>query len=469
LQKILIIAESQVSRSFLEKIASEHQYECKYDIVYTDASILPQQAESFATLHNFDPTSEHKLRRLIDTELSQVYVMLDRDDEAKIVIEIIRSLNDIVQIISLRGQHCCFDAEKLKVKTISVDETISSMLVNFLPTVPLVASNIGLGVGEIMEVLVPYGSKYVFRHISNIEQKNWKVAAIYRDNKLVLPKPSTMIFPNDELLLVGKPEILRDVYKSIKSELGQFPQPFGSNIYLLADVQKIGLAKLKYLIGEMLYLSGKLKNKKLVIKAINQTDTAQGDYLRSIASDDVIVDMDYFERNIKETIKNDLKRYNIGLIAIGTKEFMHNGMRKALYETKKPILKLSDKSMKDATESVILLDGNYAEEISNIYFDFTAQLGCMLSIADFDPDGKEKPELYEHFTNLANIYSKKIEIKREAKNPYRELKRRENFIQFLSFEESMTKSSVFDFFRPGSQPLFRLLKEYTQVFIPISE
>jgi uncharacterized protein len=188
-----------------------------------------------------------------------------------------------------------------------------------------------------------------------------------------------------------------------------------------------------------------------------------------MASDDVIVDMDYFERDIKETIKNDLKRYNIGLIAIGTKEFMSNSMRKVLYETKKPILKLSEKSMKEAKESVILLDGEHAEEISNIFFDFTAQLGCALSIADFDPDGKEKPELYEHFTNLANIYSRKIEIKREAVNPYRELKRRENFIQFLSFEEGMTKSSVFDFFRPGSVQLFRLLKEYTQVFIPISE
>ncbi len=212
------------------------------------------------------------------------------------------------------------------------------------------------------------------------------------------------------------------------------------------------------------------KNKKLIIKAVNMTNSEQGDYLRSIANEDIIVDMDFFGSDIKESLRNDIKRYNVGLIAISSKEFLRVNMRKSLFDLKKPIIKLSSKSLADAKESLILIhDEKHIEQISNVFFDVAIQLDSQTVIADFDPEGKNKDELYEHFTNLANIYTKKLKIEKESKNPIRELKKRENFIQFLPFEESMTKSSIFDFFNPKSNPLFRLLDEHTQILIPVTE
>jgi len=470
LQKIIILASGQIAKAFLERIISEHIGDSRYEIICQNEDIIPKEINDLVNIHLFDPTNEHKLKRIISKETSQIFVLLENDEDTIIALNIARNLNSTVNIVTLKNANIAEVCEKLKIKTIDVSQTITSMLVNFLPSVPLIASNIGQGIGEIMEVLVPYGSKYVFRHISNIEQKNWRIVAIYRENKLILPKPSTMIFPNDELLLVGKPEILKDIYKSIKSELGQFPQPFGSNIYLLADIQKIGLKRLKELIEELKHLSEKLNNKKLIIKVKNIINNDQSEYLRSLGSSDIIVDMDFSNIDDKESLKNDIRRYNVGLVAVSSKEFLKNGMRKNLFEIKKPIIKLSSRSLKNAKESIILLnDDKYIEQISNVFFDVSIQLDFQTILADFDPEEKDKTEIYEHFSNLANIYTKKLQIEKEHKNPIRELKKRENFIQFLPFQESMVKSSIFDFFRPESNPLFRLLDEHTQIFIPTTE
>ena len=96
-----------------------------------------------------------------------------------------------------------------------------------LPNVPLVAQNVGLGQGEIMEVHIPFGSSYAYRHIGSILQRKWKIAALYRDEKQILPTNATMIKPNDTLLILGKPLVLDGVYRTINKRMGLFPEPFG--------------------------------------------------------------------------------------------------------------------------------------------------------------------------------------------------------------------------------------------------
>ena len=44
-------------------------------------------------------------------------------------------------------------------------------MVEKLPNVPVLAQNIGLKQGEIMEIRIPFGSSYAYRYIGSIEQK----------------------------------------------------------------------------------------------------------------------------------------------------------------------------------------------------------------------------------------------------------------------------------------------------------
>ncbi|WXG60333.1 TrkA C-terminal domain-containing protein [Campylobacter concisus] len=154
---------------------------------------------------------------------------------------------------------------------VDIRDIAASRLMDYLPDMPVYADNIGFSEGEIMEVKVPIGSSYMYRHVSSIAQKRWRIALIYRGAEIILPKPNTMIQPSDILLIVGDPNVLQNVYRSIKRESGQFPSPFGSNIYTLIDMRSMSKERVSKLIKDSLYVHSKLNNKRLIFRVINPT------------------------------------------------------------------------------------------------------------------------------------------------------------------------------------------------------
>jgi len=112
----------------------------------------------------------------------------------------------------------------------------------------------------------------MYRHVSSIAQKRWRIALIYRGTEIILPKPNTMIQPSDILLIVGDPNVLQNVYRSIKRESGQFPSPFGSNIYTLIDMRSMSKERVSKLIKDSLYVHSKLNNKRLIFRVIDKRE-----------------------------------------------------------------------------------------------------------------------------------------------------------------------------------------------------
>jgi hypothetical protein len=399
----------------------------------------------------FDPTSEHKLKSLSLREARVIFIALEDMTDAKIVASFARDENMGASIVVLDSEGLPPEfIDALKLKTINTKEVLSNTLMSFMPHTPLIAQNIGKGWGEIMEVMVPYGSKYVYRHISNIEQKNWKIAAIYRNEQLILPKQSTMIRPQDELILIGQPNILKDVYKAIKSEIGHFPQPFGANLYLCLDVSVMSEAKVKRLVADSLVLHEKLNSKKLFIKAFNINSPSVLTYLRGISGKDIIVEFEYRISEATEVVKNDVK--------------------KTLFELKKPVLKFGKKRVFDESYSALVATSDPdLEKISYVFFDMSLQLKLALKLYQYDPEEGDKNDVVEHYVSLSDVYGVKLQVVKEQKNFFREYKALGNFIQFLPFTEEQLSFGLMDFLKPGNNRLFGLLKESHQIFIPISD
>ena len=129
----------------------------------------------------------------------------------------------------------------------------------------------GLRKGEILEVQVPASSSFKYKNVYllNSENRNkWRIVAIYRNDNLILPTHMSEIEPYDRLLIVGQPNILKDVYKNIKKDVGMFPAPYGNNIYLLIDRAEMDRKEVSKLLKSAIYLQRKTKSKKLIIKII---------------------------------------------------------------------------------------------------------------------------------------------------------------------------------------------------------
>lgn len=466
MKKILILTDGKTGKHFVERVADTYTSENIYYVVSMDKLEIKNAKPSQFKFYQFDPTSAYKLANLLKMDFIQVIIALKNQIDVEISIKNIRSVRQHLNITFLDRWGFKFNDQNII--SINTNDLLSSRLLDYLPNVPVIAQNVGLGEGEIMEVLVPFGSSFVYRHIGALEQNNWRIVAIYRNQRLILPTPKRMIQPNDLLLLVGEPSVLKTVYKAIKRELGQFPAPYGNNVYLYIDMAEEREHTIPKLIKRSKYIHKNLGG-VLYIRIVNPSSLEMIEKIKLHRSDDVIIEMDYTNKNYKDIILNDIKIMDVGLVVISDKLFSIRQMRETMYECKRPVLKLADKAFSKLKDSVVVLTNNKdLETISTTVFDVSSQFSFNLELFDFmQEEHEEKDQIIEHYENLSAIFSKSIKIIEKEVNPIRFLKQKENFLYCLPFTTKMLNPPLYSFFSTDSEKLYHRLGEYHQLFVPV--
>lgn len=465
MKKILIISDGAIGHHFIERVIGTYTSENLYYVVEVKGSGFGGFNPARFKFFEFDPTSYYKIANLLKMDFSQVILAMDNPIDLEHTIKNIRLIKPALRIIALDLWNSKNGDEDIE--WVNMHELIAANLIDYLPNIPILAQNIGLGSGEIMEVLVPFGSSFVYRHIGSIEQKNWKIAAIYRNRALIIPSDNKMIQPNDSLVLVGDPAVLRSVYRAIKRELGQFPAPFGSKLYLYIDMAIERASTIMPLVRRSVYIQKKLK-KPLIIKVLNPGDIDVLRMIKASAQGEVKIDIEYDSNGSLSIISDDIKRYHIGLVLVSQSIFSRKSIRKKLYSSHVPVLKLAERSFSGLKESVVILDEeNHIEHISTTVFDVVSQFGFNLELIDYQAvEGEYKKEIIDHFNNLSTIFSKSIRVSREDQNPIRLLREKDNFLQCLPFTTKMFASPLQRLLATDSQTLYTKLGTYHQLFIP---
>ncbi|MFT7860048.1 MAG: TrkA C-terminal domain-containing protein [Sulfurimonas sp.] len=466
MKKILIISDGIIGQHFIQRVSETYTTDNIYYIVQTKAVTYDDVNPGRFKFFEFDPTSFYKLANLLKMEFIEVVIAMENQMDVENTIKNIRTIKKQLRVIVL-NQWNMINSDP-NIVLVNSNEILASRLLDFLPNVPVIAQNVGVGEGEIMEVLVPFGSSFVYRHMGVIEQKDWRIVAIYRNRKLIIPSRRRMIQPNDLLLLVGKPAVLKSVYRAIKQELGQFPEPYGTNIFLYIDMNIVKKENIKKLVRRSIYVHSKLKH-KLIIKIINPCDIELLQYIKDYRSMDVSIDIEYDGADPKESFFKDIKLYHVGLVVVAREMFADEGLRKTLFEAHVPVLKLANRdfsTLKDA--SLILSDNRDLEKISSTIFDISEQMSFNLELYNYLLEHQEdKEQVIEHFNNLSTIFSKSIKVFQEKENPIKLLGEKENFIQILPFTQKLTKTRWSSLLSTDSERLYFKLDEYHQIFIPI--
>ncbi|CAI6148864.1 MAG: hypothetical protein SPLUMA2_SPLUMAMAG2_01538 [uncultured Sulfurimonas sp.] len=466
MKKILIISDGNVGAHFIQRVSETYTNENIYYIVQTKAKKFDDVNPARFKFYEFDPTSLYKLSNLLKMEFIQVFIAMDSPIDVENTMKNIRAIKKQLRVIILNKWN--MQNEDANVELVNVNELVASRLLDYLPNVPVIAQNVGVGEGEIMEVLVPFGSSFVYRHIGAIEQKNWRIVAIYRNRKLIMPSRRKMIQPNDLLVLVGEPAVLKSVYRSIKRELGQFPEPFGSNLLLYIDMNIVNHDTIKETIRRSVYAHRQFKH-DLIIKVVNPSNIEALQYIKSLRSMNVIIHIDYDSVNLRETFHKDIKSYHIGLVIISKEMFSDYYVRQAMYEAHVPVLKLSDKRFSNLKDAALILSNNKdLEKISATIFDISEQMNFNIEIYNYTHEHQDdKEEVIEHYYNLSTIFSKSIKVYQENENPISKLMQKKNFIQLLPFTKKLTSRRIYSLFSTDSEKLYYKLDDYHQIFIPV--
>lgn len=474
MKKILIILDGIVAKKLLQRIVESNTGDNNYDVVYLNDVILPVQKPSNFTFYKFDPTSNSKLSIVLEKNIhTEVLMALNSKDEMLSVIKNIREYKKNLQITIL--DYWGININDQFINIYKGIEVLANGMVERLPNVPVLAQNIGLKQGEIMEIRIPFGSSYAYRSIASIEQKQWRIFGIYRNQKMLDLRPTLVLKPNDLILVIGKPTVLMNIYNVIGKTQGQFPMPFGNKIYLYLDLYLENEKSLKKAIDEAKFLNNKLKNSFLIIKITRPTTVHIMDLIKEEVRNfsSIILQIDYANKGFKEIIKEDSRKYNIGLLMLTLPMFEDIEAVKYILELKIPIFKFGKESLKAVKNVGVLLNesGSY-EQISPIVFDVASQLKVKTKIFDFDPIGEKDNQvrLLDYFESLAKIFNEKLEIIQGSENPIREFKKQREILQILPLKEKMFRKRFFKkFFYTNSDLISFDMNRFNQILIPVSE
>ncbi|OCL92105.1 COG3400 family protein [Aliarcobacter thereius] len=474
MKKILIILDGIVAKKLLHRIVESNTGDNSYDVIYTNDVILPLTKPSNFTFYKFDPTSNSKLSMVLDKDVhSEVLMALNSKDEMLSTIKIIREYKKNLQITIL--DYWGISIKDPMVNVYKGIDVLANGMVERLPNVPVLAQNIGLKQGEIMEIKIPFGSSYAYKSVATLEHKDWRIFGIYRNQKLLELRRSLVIKPNDIILVIGKPSVLMNIYNVIGKTQGQFPMPFGSNIYLYLDLYLECEDSLKLLIDGTKYLNEKLKNSLLIVRITRPTTPSIMTFIKENLEESrsIIIHIDYANRGFKELYKEDNRRYNIGLLTPCLSMFKNKNSLSDIFETNTPIYKVGLENLRAAKNiAVVLNDYSSYEQIAPIVFDLASQLKLKSKVFNHDPIGEKdnQDELLNNYENIAKVFNEKVEIISGDSNPIRELRKQEYILQVLPLKEKMfRKRSFFKFIYTNSDLVAFDMQKFNQILIPIAQ
>jgi len=466
MKNILIVADGVTAKSFLLRLQATNAQKSRYYVVYYDDSVLPSEKSDKFFYYKFDPTSLSKISTVLKSvDFYQAMLILSNKQDLLATVENITVIAPKLNITILDRWGLELGSQNITV--VDVDEHLVNRFMNHIPNIPVYAKEVGLGIGDVIDMTIPFSSSYAYKHIGSITQNRWKIAAVYRKKRLILPADSMMLLPNDSVLAVGSPAVLQGVYRSVNREFGQFPQPFGENIYTIIDMLKFSEKEIELLINDSMILHSRLNNKNLIFKVINPSLTKCFDKLKSYSSDTMMVEIDYINRSFEDTLKNDIKNHEVGLVLTNNRVFKE--YQELFYEIKIPIFKIANSGFSNMKESIVLSSSSTkVETISSSLFDISSQLELDIAWFELNNDEEENEKVLEHFDSLSKLFERKINIKKSNKNPIIELKKNNSYLQFILFEEEIIQMSFYQkIFSTKFDDHFSKLSQNYQIFIPV--
>ena len=460
MNKILIFAKASEATLLIKKISENLLNIGEFHIVYEDDEIKASFEKENLHFYKINFFAYELYKNLFYKDLNKIVIVVKNKKEAEFILK--NSLDKKIPILFVKFWIDFNVPKQNNIEIIDLPEITTDKIIDFLPGVPLFARDIGLGVGEILEVEVPPQSPYAYLSPSKINNEKVKVVAIYRNNEFKLINKNSLILPNDKLLLVGEPKELKDLFYKIKKNIGSFPQPFGQNIYLLIDMKNMNKKEIYSLLKSALFLHKKLKNKKLIIKVINPSMNNQIYKLYKFKNIEIFTD--YFEISYSKALHSDIKKYNIGLI-VTNNSFFYN-YSSLFYKIKIPIFKKGEVSIKKCKNIKVPLQEE-VKSIISIIFDIAFQVNKPLIFLEADPE-KKHTNLSDDIINFSKLFNfKDVSIKETQNNPIFELKKEKNSCIITPFSKPPIPK-IFQILNPKMEYNYLLLDKLNQFLIPTS-
>jgi Trk K+ transport system NAD-binding subunit len=126
------------------------------------------------------------------------------------------------------------ELEALGAEPIDAPSAIAAILIGRLEPTIRPAVGVGLSQGEIVEVTLLGSSPVIGRPLRLLGAREWLVAAVYRDERLLIPHGDTVLQSGDRVVLVGAPSVVPGIAEFFRAGRLIFPLPYGRRLGVVA-------------------------------------------------------------------------------------------------------------------------------------------------------------------------------------------------------------------------------------------
>ena len=461
MNKILIFAGAGESKLLIKKLLG-YSNTHEFHIVYENKEIKFDLKKENIFFYKINFFAYELYKNLLFKDFNKIIIFIKQKEEAAFVLNKVKFVK--APILFVKFWLNFENIPKINnLEIVDIPEILTNKIIDFLPGVPLFARDIGLGNGEILEVEIPVFSPFAYKSPSYIEDRYpVKVAGLYRKKELRTINENTIILPNDKLLLIGKPNILKELFNQISKNIGSFPLSYGQNIYLILDMGTMDKYEISELLKSALFLHKKLKNKKLIIRIINPTINHK--IYKLFKFPNIDISTDYYTKSYKDILLKDIEFLNIGLIITNNKYFYKYS--KYFYKIKKPVFKQGNESIKKCSNLTIILHEKNIKKIATTIFNLSYQLGLTLKFLNADPENTHT-DIVEYLKHLAKLFNfSNVEFSATKENPIKKLNK-ENNICLIEAVEKYPVHKLKQIFAPKIEYSYIMLNKHNQFLIPI--
>lgn len=229
-KKIVIVGAGQVAMTVVAGLPAS------WDVVLVEldeqklAAFPARTAGALTSIHG-DGTSRLVLARA-GVDRATVLLASSRSDEVnKEVARIARQEFGVEErVVLLHALEGLEEAGLLRTEVVARHIATAARVLNSLPLGASRATTLGLGAGELLQITVLEGSEAIGRELTTLHARDWLVAAIYRDARLIVPHGGTTVKAGDRVLLVGDPNELNLVATWFRGGEPTFPTMYGQHV-----------------------------------------------------------------------------------------------------------------------------------------------------------------------------------------------------------------------------------------------
>ena len=352
-------------------------------VVDIDKALVERVSEEYSNVTGIEGEASSIVTwKKIDLEdVSHIVSSLQELDVVNEICRIARQVYSlqipIILMLYKRNGH--EELEHYGVKIINPVLIASESILNIIQKNYAKPNDIGLGQGEIVEVIIRRRSHIVDRKMRYLSPSRWKVAAAYRNGQLVIPDGNFKLQIGDKAVLVGDPKVVENIVNILMIGKPEFPLQYGQTFGVLAD------AVTEQDEAEMNYFHKHTKSKKYL-----WYDT-EGNIIKTGRDITLLEEAGSTYGGTLKNFRSAAFLHDIGTLAIsGVKGFgfLNRKLKYFFKKTTNPLLIC--RGSIPYSEVVVFLNGNIPDILIETGAEVAAQFGIPLKCIFVSPPGALK-------------------------------------------------------------------------------